>query len=196
MNKALETKELILNHALGLARTIGFESLSIGELAKKVGMSKSGLFAHFNSKESLQVMILNYAANEFRKNVTAKAIKEPRGIKRLEAIMNHWSRWSTEGSEGSCPLISAAVEFDDRPGVVQEKVKELLLELHQVLKKACDICVEEGDFLPHTDTNQVAQELFSYELSYHLYKKTLGDKKAKQRFQTSIHNLINRYSGK
>ena len=145
---------------------------------------------------SMQIMILEHAAYEFQKNVTQKAIKKPRGVSRLRALMENWSQWSTEDMNGSCPLISASIEFDDRPGEVQDKVKELLLDLHNVLKRACEICQEEGEFDSEVDPNQIAQELFSYELAYHLYKKTIGDKKAKQRFTNSINNLITLYSSK
>lgn len=192
MNKSLDTKIHILDTALGLARTIGFESISIGELAKKVGMSKSGLFAHFKSKETLQVMIMDHASMNFTKKVIMPAIKKPRGVVRLKAILDNWLKWSLKDQDGSCPLIAAAVEFDARPGVVKDRVKEHIGALHLTLSRACELAVEEGEFRADTDCDQVAQEIFSFILAYHLYIKTLNDKKSEKRFKKSIEELIER----
>lgn len=192
MEKALDTKIYILDTALKLARTIGFESISIGELAKKVGMSKSGLFAHFKSKETLHVMIMEHAGYLFTKKVIKPALKEPRGLKRLNAIIENWLSWSLQDSGGSCPLITASIEFDDRPGMVKETVHRLLTSLHETLSIACSLAIETGEIKKDADTDLMAQEIFSYIMSYHLYKKTLNDPKAKERFEKSIQSLIDR----
>lgn len=192
MNKSLDTKVHILDTALALVRSIGFESLSIGELSKKVGMSKSGLFAHFKSKETLQVMIMDHASYNFTKKVLIPALKKKRGITRLNAILDNWITWSLKDQNGSCPLIAASIEFDARPGVVKDKVKEHISALHKTLARACDIAVEEGELSSRTDTDQMAQEIFSFILSYHLYKKTLNDKKSDKRFKKSLADLIER----
>jgi AcrR family transcriptional regulator len=194
MEKSIDTKVFILDTALKLARTIGFESISIGELAKKVGMSKSGLFAHFKSKETLQVMIMDHAAYTFVKTVIKPAIKKEKGLARLNAIVNNWVKWSFQETDGSCPLISAAIEFDDRPGKVKEQVKKHLSDLHNTLARAYELTVENGELDKNADTQLMAQETFSYILAYHLYKKTLNDNKAKGRFQKSIQLLIERNS--
>jgi AcrR family transcriptional regulator len=192
MNKTADTKNHILDTALNLVRSIGFESISIGELAKKVGMSKSGLFAHFKSKETLQIMIIDHASFSFTKKVLVPAIKKKRGLTRLNAIIDNWVLWSLKDLNGSCPLIAAAIEFDARPGVVKQRVQEHIGSLHQIIKRACKVAVEEGEFGLNADTDQMAQEIFSFVLSYHIYKKTLNDSKADKRFKKSIKDLIQR----
>jgi len=190
MGKLPETKQIILDQALSLVRTIGFESISIGGLAKQVGMSKSGIFAHFKSKESLQIMVIDHAANVFVKKVVMPALKKKRGLARLEAIISNWAKWSLEEEGGSCPLIAAAIEFDDRPGEVKERVREMLTTLHQTLVRSCQISIEEGDFSPKTDCQQVAQEIFGAMMSYHLYKKTINDPQAEKRFKKTISKIL------
>ncbi|MBT3980336.1 MAG: TetR/AcrR family transcriptional regulator [Bacteriovoracaceae bacterium] len=185
MNK---TKLHILDTAFQLARTVGLESLTIGSLAKKVGMSKSGLFAHFHSKEMLQIMILDYTDKTFTTEIVAPAIKLPRGIGRLMAIMDGWVKWTTDN--GSCPLIAAAIEFDDRPGKVKIKVEENLKKLHMTLSRACQVAVEAGDIPSENDPDQMAQEIFGHILSYHLYQKVMRDKSALSRFETSMKNTL------
>ena len=113
MNKALETKEHILQVALDLTSKFGLESLSIGSLAKSVGMSKSGLFGHFKSKEKLQIMVMDYAAENFTKQVIIPAIKKPRGLPRLESMMRRWKLWSGSYMSGGCPILSSILEFDE-----------------------------------------------------------------------------------
>jgi AcrR family transcriptional regulator len=190
MGKVPATRQLILDQALSLVRTIGFESVSIGVLADKVGMSKSGLFAHFKSKESLQIMVLEHASSMFVKKVVLPSIKKQRGRVRLEAIISAWIKWSMEEEGGSCPLISAAIEFDDRPGPVKDRVREQFSELHQTIKRAVDICIEERDFSKKADSDQVAQEIFGHVMAFHLYKKTIAAKDAGTRFNRAIKNLL------
>lgn len=194
MEKSVETKTLILDTALGLARKIGFESISIGELAKRVGMSKSGLFAHFKSKETLHVMIMDHAAFNFIKHAVKPALNQPRGLARLRTMVNNWNKWSFQDNEGACPLITAAIEFDDRPGKVKETVHKHLTDLHNTLATACQMAIDEGELKTDADTDQMAQEIFSFIMAYHLYKKTLNDPKAKERFETSLETLIQRNS--
>ena len=119
------TKENILKAAFELTSKFGLESLSIGELAKSVGMSKSGLFSHFKSKEKLQIMVMDYAAENFVLTVVKPAIKKKRGIKRIEAMMDNWIKWSGSYLPGGCPFLSAIVEFDDRPGVLRDHIQKL-----------------------------------------------------------------------
>lgn len=190
--KSSNTKIQILDTALEIARNIGLESLSIGELAKTVGMSKSGLFAHFKSKETLQVMLLDHAADSFTKQVVMPAITLPRGLERLNALIDNWLNWSFKGQPGSCPLVAAAIEFDDRPGLVKDRVKLHLSQLHNSLERACRIAVEEDHLKKTADTHLMAQEIFSFILAYHLYSKTLNDDLAEKRFYKSISDLVAR----
>jgi AcrR family transcriptional regulator len=192
MLKVKKTKFQILDTALSLSRSIGLEALSIGELAKLVGMSKSGLFAHFRSKETLQSMIIDHAARQFVEQVIKPAIKEKRGVERLSTLMRQWAIWTCAPEHGSCPLISAAIEFDDRPGKVKERISTHLKQLNSSLVKACKLAVEEGQLSNDTDVEQMAQEIFSFMLGLHLYRKTLSDPQSFLRFKTAFVSLLER----
>src|SRR5262245_53191759 len=102
MRKGEATKTTILNHAVKLASSIGLSGLSIGRLAEDLKLSKSGLFGHFQSKETLQVQVLQSAAQLFASHVSKPAVKEPRGVPRLRSLFEHWLDWGlNERSTGS-----------------------------------------------------------------------------------------------
>ena len=152
----------ILDTALKMVRNIGFESVSINSLAKEVGMSKSGLFAHFNSKEKMHIMILDYAAELFSEKVYRKALKEKRGLPRLKAVMKNWATWNTsEEGGGACPFIAASIEYDRKPGEVKSVLKKHMRDLINTLTTSVEHCIEEGDFRNDVDAEQVAFELYS-----------------------------------
>ena len=121
MSRGTQTRSDILSHALNHASRIGLSGLSIGTLARDVGMSKSGLFAHFGSKEELQRAVLESAAERFVAEIILPAIKQPRGLPRVRALFENWVVWSQSSKrEGGCLFVSGSSEFDDRPGVVRE----------------------------------------------------------------------------
>src|ERR1051326_5790937 len=114
MMKGAETKETILTEAIAIASKVGLEGLSIGNLAKASGLSKSGLFAHFNSLENLQLAVLQKAADKFVEVVIAPALKKPRGSPRVKALIDNMLAWTNANfMPGGCIFISAANEFDD-----------------------------------------------------------------------------------
>src|ERR1700704_2875943 len=117
MSKGATTRQAILSHALGLATKLGVEGLTIGRLADDLGMSKSGLFAHFRSKDVLQVEVLRMAAERFIETVTRPALTAPRGEPRVRALIDRWFSWEQSPPlPGGCPFTAAAFELDDRPG--------------------------------------------------------------------------------
>lgn len=193
--KGLITKESILTTAFELASKVGFEALSIGELAKAVGMSKSGLFGHFNSKEKLQMMVMDYAAHQFAQVVIIPAIKEPRGIPRLNAMTDNYIEWARTHSAGGCPILAAAIEYDDRPGKVRDKTKKFQTQMLSSFERAAEICVEEGQFRKDLDPKQFAFEYYGLILSFHIYEKLLGDKQSEKLLKTSIDELFQRTKG-
>lgn len=193
MKKSSKTKVNILESALKLVRKCGFESLSIGVLAKSVGMSKSGLFAHFNSKESMQIMILDYAADSFTLAVIKPAISEQRGLARLNKFIEGWAKWSSEHKQGGCPLISASIEFDDKPGVVRDSIESHLNSLKSTLIKTIDICKIENQLSNEIESDQVAFEIFSSVLGLHLYRRLLNDEKAEDKMKLSVKNILLKY---
>lgn len=190
MSKGVNTKEHILKVALDLTSKFGLESLSIGDLAKKVGMSKSGLFGHFKSKEKLQIMVLDYAAENFVKKVITPALKEPRGLERLDNMMANWKRWSQTSMAGGCPFVSSIVEFDDRPGKVRDHVKNLQGTMIKTFERAFQIAIEEGQLRKESSSEQMAYELYSNMIGFHIYSRLLGDQKAEEKFNKRYEKLL------
>src|SRR6185312_1647356 len=114
--KGLQTKAAIVDAALGLATQIGLEGLSIGALAEVMHMSKSGVFAHFGSREELQISVVREYHVRFEDEVFYPAMREPRGLPRLRALFANWMRRTSAEIDSGCLYIGGAVEFDDRPG--------------------------------------------------------------------------------
>lgn len=186
-------RKTILDTALGLVRRLGFESVSINSLAKEVGMSKSGLFAHFNSKEKMHVMILDHAAITFGNDVFRESLKVARGLPRLNAIVKNWITWYKKGEGGTCPFLAAAVEYDARPGVVKERITQHTNQLIKSLNKSIDICVEEGHFPQNLDTKQATFKLYSLIMGHLLYLRMINAKSAVQIFQSSLNDLLSEF---
>ena len=195
MTKAIsETKEKILEVALDLSSRWGLVNLSIGELAKVVGMSKSGLFGHFKSKESLQKMVLDLASLNFVQTVIKPATKKPRGVPRLEAIVENWITWSTDKHQGGCPIITAIIEFDDRPGSLRDHLKSLQKEMLEGFKKAASIAIDEKQFHKNLSPDQFVYELYSYMIGFHIFARLMNQEKAKLKLRKSFSDLVVRSS--
>src|SRR5688572_16256008 len=123
MAKGESTKDAILEAALSMATQTGLEGLTLGSLAKEVRLSKSGLFAHFQSKEQLELDVLETAVARFIETVITPALREPRGEPRVRALFERWLEWEDAPFlPGGCPFISLANELDDKPGPVRERL--------------------------------------------------------------------------
>lgn len=192
MSKGFSKKETILKSAFEFTSKFGLEALSIGELAKTVGMSKSGLFSHFKSKEKLQMMVMDYAAENFVLAVVKPAVKEERGIPRIRALMDNWKKWSSSYLPGGCPFLSAIVEFDDRPGKVRDHILKLQSRMIATFEKAVAIAQEEGQIAPKLDNEQIAYELYSNMIGFHVYNRLLKNKAAEKMFEQTFQALIER----
>ena len=194
MAKGEITKNKILKKAAGLASVCGLEDMSIGELAKATGLSKSGLFAHFNSKENLQTQVIQWVARRFSEQVMQPAFKEPRGIPRIRAIFENWKSW-IEGDSfpGGCVMIASSTEFDDRPGAVRNEVVKMMNELLQSLARTARIAIEEGHFKADSDPRQFAFEFESLLHGYHLLHRLLKDPAAKERSDIALQRLLDAY---
>jgi len=191
MAKGTETRERILQHAMAIASEVGFEGLSIGGLAKTAEMSKSGLFAHFDSKEDLQIQVLAAARRSFVENVVAPSIREARGEPRIRALFERWLTWE-EGrvTPGGCPFVTASHEYDDRPGLVRDAVVAAQREWVEAIATATQIAMDEGHFRSDLDTENFAFELYGIFLSFHLYFRLLNDPESRQRARTAFERLI------
>lgn len=190
MSKGAKTQGAILQQALDLSSEIGLEGLSIGTLAKRVGMSKSGLYAHFQSKEELQCQVLDTAADRFSLAVARPAVGRPRGVPRVRAIFELWLDWSTSGFKGGCPLVSAATEFDDREGPVRDRLVFHFRSMLDFIARAVRIAVEEGHFRDDLDVDQFAFELWGTLLAYHHYCRLMHRRDARDLAQRTCEDLI------
>jgi len=164
--KRAATRDTILDHAYVLARNDGLEGLSIGTLAADVGMSKSGVFAHFGSREELQLAVLELGAQRFMANVLLPALKQPRGLPRLRAIVTHWFAWARKHQSG-CVLLSAASEYDGRDGALHDAVVAQQAGWRGELQKTIAQAVGEGHLRTDTDTAQLAFEIYALLLGLH-----------------------------
>ena len=193
MTTASNTKISILEAAMHYAREFGLEVLTIGKLANIVGMSKSGLFAHFNSKENLQIQTLEHASLVFTEMIFKPAIKKPRGIPRIRAFFDNWLKWSNSEESGGCIFVAASIEFDDIPGKVRDHIHNVQKNWISSLVYSAKLAVEVGDFRKDTDTEKFAFELLSIMLGYHHFNRLLDDPKSKKRTKLAFDNLVGRY---
>lgn len=193
MGKGETTREGILEHATGLASLVGLEGLTIGRLADALDLSKSGLFAHFRSKEALQVQVLEHAARRFANLVIRPALAAPRGEPRLRALFEHWHAWPRKGGlAGGCLFVQAAVELDDRPGPARDLLVRQQREWLDLIAAVVRTGVEEGHFSGRVDPAQAAQELYGIMLAWHLATRLLRDGKAEARARAAFESLVAR----
>lgn len=165
--KGQQTRSAILDTALGLAAQIGLEGLSIGALAEAMHMSKSGVFAHFGSREELQISVVREYHQRFEEEVFFPAIREPRGLPRLRALFERWVRRVSVEVDSGCLYISGAVEFDDRPGPVRDALVLMVRHWHVALERAIHLAIEEGHLRSDTDASQVLFEMLGLILALH-----------------------------
>ena len=148
MSKGEATKTSILDEALHVASRVGFEGLSIGQLADRTEMSKSGLFAHFRSKEQLQLQTLEHAASRFTDVVVRPTLKAPRGERRIRELFERWLDWETETLAGGCVFASASIEYDDQPGPMHDALVRQQRDWTEFLSTVAATAVSEGSSAP------------------------------------------------
>jgi AcrR family transcriptional regulator len=191
VSKGETTRAAILDVALATASKVGLEALSIGELAKEAGLSKSGLFAHFASKEELQLEVVRKAIDRFVELVVSPALKQPRGEPRVRALFENWFDWSRASElPGGCLFIAASSEFDDQPGPVRDLLLASQKDWLSALAQAARIAVEEGHFRAGLDTDQFAWQLDAFILGYHHSARLLRSKDAQKRARSAFESLI------
>src|SRR5688572_17084388 len=167
LQKGQQTKAAIVDAALGLATQIGLEGLSIGALAEVTQMSKSGVFAHFGSREELQISVIRQYHARFEEEVFFPAIQEERGLPRLRALFERWVKRVSVELDSGCIYISGAVEFDDRPGPVRDALVEMVAAWQAALTKAIGLAVSEGHLREDTDPQQMLFEVHGLILALH-----------------------------
>jgi AcrR family transcriptional regulator len=188
IGKRVATRETILDHAYALACNSGLEGLSIGGLAADVGMSKSGVFAHFGSREELQLAVLDIGGKRFMATVLAPALKRPRGLPRLRAIVANWFNWGREFQSG-CVLLSAASEYDGRSGPLHDRVVAQMAGWREQLGKAIGQAVDEGHLRADTDAPLLAFEIYALMLGLHHDGGLFGFDEAKRHAERAFERL-------
>ncbi len=191
MGKGEETRQAILDEAVALCSQVGVSGLSIGALADKAGMSKSGLFAHFGSKEELQIAVMRESQQRFVDIVVRPALKAPRGVARLRAILANWLDWTRRAQlPGGCPLNAAANEFDDQPGPVRDAVEAGLADGRRLLANAVRLAVETGELRPGTDIEQFVFEFTGIVLVAMQNQRLFKEKDANRRALDAFERLV------
>lgn len=191
MGKGELTRNTILDAALAQASAGGFESLTIGSLAERTGLSKSGLFAHFGSREELQIAAIEAAAARFSETVFVPALRAPRGVPRLRALFERWLDWTARSGLGyGCPMQAAAVEFDDRPGPVRDAVVSHYERLERELAKAVDLAVGEGHLRAGLDVRQFVFDMLGVVLAYYHSERLLQRPDAAAQARAAFERLL------
>jgi AcrR family transcriptional regulator len=190
--KGESTRERIIESAYGMARREGLEGLTIGSLAAEVGMSKSGVFAHFGSLEDLQLALLESGARRFVEHVFTPALKQPRGLKRLAAVVEAWFGW-VHFNGGSCVLLGAVSEYDSREGLLHDAVLRQQTEWRRALAKSATLAVETGELGAATDVDQLAFEIYSVVLGMNHDAGLFGYEAARQRAERAFARLVGSY---
>lgn len=186
--KGEETRQAILVRAFEIAKIVGLSGLSIGRLAEDTGLSKSGLFAHFGSKEALEVAVVEEAARQFVQAVMAPALRQPRGEPRIRALFEHWVLWGQR--PGGCFFVAAIAELDDRSGPPRDALVQSCKDWLDTLATAARIAVTEGHFRTDLDPDQFAFEVYSVMLGFHTYQKFLHEPASLDRARAAFERLL------
>ncbi|MCJ8277716.1 MAG: TetR/AcrR family transcriptional regulator [Bdellovibrionales bacterium] len=193
--KGQTTKNHILREGVQLASVNGLINISIGSLAARANMSRSGLFAHFLSKEQLQLDILTHAGELFVQTVIEPCEKEEQPEDKLFMMQKIWPDWfdRTEPAiPGGCIFLIASLEFDDRPGKIKDFLVEQQARLLKYIGKTYSDAQEKGFFNDSIDYKQFAYEFYSLYMGYNSYRKFFGDTQSKERYNNAIESLYTR----
>ena len=193
MGNPVTTRERILDQGLALMSQAGLEGVTLGVLAEQVGMSKSGLFAHFRSKEEVQIRLLEHTAVVGAVHIIAPSMKEPEGLPRLKALVRNWFGWATRaGLPGGCPVAAGMFELDDVEGPVRDKISAMEAEWRGLLTKTVADASSLGHLRSDLDVAQFVWELCGIYLSHHVAQRFLKSPDADRRAQTAFVALLER----
>jgi AcrR family transcriptional regulator len=191
MSKGAATRDRIIERALRTASVDGLEGISLGRLASDVGMSKSGLFAHFDSKEALQLDVLAAAAAKFTDVVVTPAFAAPRGEPRVRALFEHWLHWErNESLPGGCVFMHAIAELDDRPGPAREALVDWQRQWLDALAKAARLAVGTGEFSADLDAELFAFQQYGLVMAYYHARRLFRDPQAEDRVRRAFDALV------
>jgi len=191
--KGQQTKAVIIDAALGLAAQIGLEGLSIGAIAEMTQMSKSGVFAHFGSREELQLSVVREYHQRFEQEVFFPALDAPRGLPRLRAMYDNWMKRTSTEIDSGCIYISGAVEFDDRAGPVRDALAQSVNIWLAAMTRAVVLSMEEGHLDADADDKQIAFEIHALILALHYEARFLRLPGSMERARLGFENILTRH---
>jgi AcrR family transcriptional regulator len=190
LTKGEETRAMILDAAVRHAAVAGYDALTIGALAEMTGMSKSGLFAHFGSKEELQLAALEEAVRRYNELAFLPAMTLPRGLARLRGSFTNWLQWTQKGQLMGCPMMAASAEFGHRESAMRDAVEMHMRRNHRAIVKGVELTISTGEFREDIDAEQVAFEIFGIvSTSYramHLFRDPLALARAEAAFERLV----------
>jgi AcrR family transcriptional regulator len=186
--KGARTRQAIVSHGIQAAYRIGLGGLTIGELAAGTGLSKSGLYSHFGSKEALQLAVLDEAAERFTDAVVRPALRAPRGEARVRELFERWLGCGIRREPGGCLFVKAATELDEQRGPVHDR----LVAHHRALTATIETIVRTGDgaFRADADPAQLATDLYGVMLAFYLTHRLLQDPSAETRARAAFTTLL------
>ena len=188
MGKGEETRQVILDEAAAQASHVGLSGLTIGSLASQARLSKSGLFAHFRSKEQLQLAVLVHTRQRFVDSVVRPALARPRGEPRVRELFERWLVWDSR--PGGCLFVAAQMELDDQPGPVRDRLVSDQRDWMDTIAQVFRSGIREGDFRADADPEQFASDLNGVMLGYHANSRLLADPRALDRARTAFERLL------
>ncbi|MBT9505257.1 TetR/AcrR family transcriptional regulator [Rhodoferax sp.] len=191
--KGQQTKQAIVDAALGLASQIGLEGLSIGALAEVTQMSKSGVFAHFGSREELQISVVREYYARFADEVFFPAMEEERGLPRVKALFDNWMKRVAVELQSGCIFISGAVEYDDRPGPVRDALVSSVKSWLAAVFRAVVQAKECGHLSDDSDEDQMAFEIHGLILALHYEARFLKNPNSISHANKGFENILARY---
>jgi AcrR family transcriptional regulator len=196
MLKGQQTKATIVDAAMGLATHLGLEGLSIGVVAEVTQMSKSGVFAHFGSREELQISVIREYFKQFEQAVFYPALEAPRGLPRLRVLFDKWMQLVAGEVQVGCIFISGAAEFDDRPGPVRDALASSVKTWLSAVYRAVLQAKEMGHLPADSDENQIAFEMHGLILALHYEARFLKDAGSSDRTMAGFNHILARHGVK
>ena len=190
MGKGASTREVILRAAVEAACLNGFNGLNLKPLADRVGLTKSGLYAHFGSKAELQLATLEHAAELFQRHVLAPAKTEPPGFPRLAGVFRRWLEWPAQaGLPGNCPFLAGAFELDSGEGALRERLVRLFGEFRQILEQLAAAALRRGQLRASTAPAEVAHELIALRYAHDWAAGLMREPGARERTAAAVDAL-------
>jgi AcrR family transcriptional regulator len=192
--KGQQTKAAVVDAALSLASQVGLEGLSIGAVAELTHMSKSGVFAHFGSREELQISVVREYHRRFELEVFRSTLAHPRGLPRLRAMFANWMKRTTAEIDAGCLFISGATEFDDRPGPVRDALVESFSLWQAAIQHAIAQAKKVGHLRADTNQQQIVFEIHGLIFALHYEARFLRLPDSIQRAATGFETIIARHT--